>query len=84
MRGLFYLSRNFENCIPIHQAHSRCFGESQSPGGCCAAICRKKTTRHHRKRKYRSLVCSSRQGARNSRLPVPDGSRYGHDQQRGQ
>ena len=25
-------SRHLENCIPIHQAHSRCFGESQSPG----------------------------------------------------
>ena len=36
--------------MPIHQAHSRCFGESQSPDGCCAAICRGKTTRHHRKR----------------------------------
>ena len=36
------------------------------------------------KRNCRSLVCSSRQGARNSRLPVPGGSRYGHDQQRGQ
>ena len=34
------------------------------------------------KRNCRSLVCSSRQGARNSRLPVPGGSRYGHDQQR--
>ena len=36
------------------------------------------------KKRSRSLVCTSWQGARNSRLPVPDGSRYGHDQQRGQ
>ena len=43
-------SRHLENCIPIHQAHSRCFGESQSPGSGCAVICREKTTRHHRKR----------------------------------
>ena len=68
--------------ISIHQAHSRCFGKSQSPGSGCAMICREKTTRHHRKRKCRSLVCSSRQGAKNSRLPVPGGSWYGHDQQR--
>ena len=31
-------SRHLENCIPIHQAHSRCFGESQSPGSCCAVM----------------------------------------------
>ena len=50
-------SWHLENCIPIHQAHSRCFGESQSPGSGCAVICREKTTRYHRKRNDRSLVC---------------------------
>src|SRR5699024_299867 len=35
-----------------------------------------------KKRNCRSLVCSSQQGARNSRLPVPGGSRYSHYQQR--
>lgn len=44
-------SWHLENCIPIHQAHSRCFGESQSPGSGCAVICREKTTRHHRKKR---------------------------------
>ena len=32
-------------------------------------------------KKIRSLVCSSQQGARNSRLPISDGFRDGHDQQ---
>ena len=30
---------HLENRIPIHQAHSRFFGESQSPDSGCARIC---------------------------------------------
>ena len=41
---------HLENRIPIHQAHSRFFGESQSPDSGCAIICRTGTARHHRKR----------------------------------
>ena len=81
VRGFSCLPLHLENRILKHQAHSRCFGESQSPDSGCAMICREKTTRHHRK-KFRSLVGSSWQRARNSKLLVPGGSRYGQDRQR--
>lgn len=50
---------HLENRIPIHQAHSRFFGESQSPDSGCAKICRTGTARHHRKerKKVFGLFC---------------------------
>ena len=77
-------SWHLENCIPIHQAHSRCFGESQSPGSGCAVICREKNNETPRKKKLQvfGLFFPARsekqQAASTGRL------RYGHDQQRGQ
>ena len=50
---------HLENRIPIHQAHSRFFGESQSPDSGCARICQAGTARHHRKERMKvfGLFC---------------------------
>ena len=76
---------HLENRIPIHQAHSRFFGESQSPDSGCARICLAGTARHHRKERKEGLwlVLSDRERETvGCQYRVAPG--IGHDRKRGQ